>query len=44
MDCGCTVTSMRSEFAGVVSSLDEILAVEGEARRRANALIDSLAD
>ena len=38
------VLDSASEFAGVVSSLDEILAVEGEARRRANALIDSLAD
>ena len=38
------VIDSASEFAGVVSSLDEILAVEGEARRRANALIDSLAD
>ncbi|ERS56668.1 1-deoxy-D-xylulose-5-phosphate reductoisomerase [Corynebacterium sp. KPL2861] len=33
-----------SQFAGVVSTLDEILAVEGEARRRANARIDRLAD
>lgn len=33
-----------SHFAGVVSTLDEILAVEGEARRRANARIDRLAD
>ncbi|MBK4145814.1 1-deoxy-D-xylulose-5-phosphate reductoisomerase [Corynebacterium macginleyi] len=32
------------QFAGVVSTLDEILAVEGEARRRANARIDRLAD
>jgi len=39
-----TILDSASEFAGVVSSLDEILAVEGEARRRANALIDSLAD
>lgn len=38
------ILDSASEFAGVVSSLDEILAVEGEARRRANALIDSLAD
>ena len=38
------VLDSASEFAGVVSSLDEILAVEGGARRRANALIDSLAD
>lgn len=38
------IVDSASEFAGVVSSLDEILAVEGEARRRANALIDSLAD
>ena len=33
-----------SQFAGVVSTLDEILAVECEARRRANARIDRLAD
>ena len=33
-----------SQFAGVVSTLDEILSVEGEARRRANARIDRLAD
>ena len=39
-----TILDSASEFAGVVSSLDEILAVESEARRRANALIDSLAD
>mgnify|MGYP002649419420 CR=1 FL=1 len=38
------VLDSASEFAGVVSTLDEILAVEGEARRRANARIDRLAD
>ena len=38
------ILDSASQFAGVVSNLDEILAVEGEARRRANALIDSLAE
>ena len=37
------VVGQASEFAGVPSSVDDVLAVEGEARRRANALVDSLA-
>ncbi len=37
------VVGEASEFAGVPSSVDDVLAVEGEARRRANALVDSLA-
>ena len=37
------VVGQASEFAGVPSSVDDVLAVEGEARRRANAMVDSLA-
>ncbi|QCB28691.1 1-deoxy-D-xylulose 5-phosphate reductoisomerase [Corynebacterium endometrii] len=37
------VLSTSSEFAGVPSSVDDVLEVELEARRRANALIDKIA-
>ncbi|WP_288748161.1 1-deoxy-D-xylulose-5-phosphate reductoisomerase [uncultured Corynebacterium sp.] len=44
VDVAGEILGESSQFAGVVSTLDEILAVEGEARRRANARIDRLAD
>ena len=37
------VVDQAAQFAGVPSSVDDVLAVEGEARRRANAMVDSLA-
>ena len=37
------VLGEATQFAGVPSTVDDVLAVEGEARRRANALVDSLA-
>ncbi len=37
------VVGQAGEFAGVPSSVEDVLAVEGEARRRVNALVDSLA-
>ncbi|WP_244080619.1 1-deoxy-D-xylulose-5-phosphate reductoisomerase [Corynebacterium striatum] len=37
------VLGEASQFARVPSSVDEVIAVEGEARRRANVLVDSLA-
>lgn len=36
------VLGVAEAFAGVPSSVDEVYAIEGEARRRANALVDSL--
>lgn len=36
------VLGAAEAFAGVLSSVDEVYAIEGEARRRANALVDSL--
>ena len=38
------VLGEASQFAGVPSSVDDVIAVEGEARRRANALVDTLAN
>lgn len=38
-----TVLEGASGFAGVPSTVDDVLAVEGEARRRANDLVDKLA-
>ncbi|MGV0328499.1 1-deoxy-D-xylulose-5-phosphate reductoisomerase [Corynebacterium guaraldiae] len=37
------VVDQAAQFAGVPSSVDDVLAVEGEARRRANTMVDSLA-
>lgn len=36
------IVTSADEFAGVASSVDDILTVEAEARRRANALVDTL--
>ena len=38
------VVGEASQFAGVPSSVEDVIAVEGEARRRANALVDTLAN
>nr|WP_211292342.1 1-deoxy-D-xylulose-5-phosphate reductoisomerase [Corynebacterium camporealensis] len=38
------VLGASSQFAGVPSTVDDVLAVESEARRRANALVDTLAN
>lgn len=43
VDVVAEVVGGASQFAGVPSSIDDILAAETEARARANALIDSLA-
>ncbi|AGF72763.1 1-deoxy-D-xylulose-5-phosphate reductoisomerase [Corynebacterium halotolerans] len=43
VDVVAGIVDSASQFAGVPSCVDDILAVEAEARARANALIDSLA-
>ncbi|HCG46054.1 MULTISPECIES: 1-deoxy-D-xylulose-5-phosphate reductoisomerase [Corynebacterium] len=44
VDVVSEVLGTASRYAGVPSSVDDVLATEREARARANALVDSLAD
>ncbi|MDO5032489.1 1-deoxy-D-xylulose-5-phosphate reductoisomerase [Corynebacterium sp.] len=44
VDVVSQVLGQADQFAGVPSTVDDVLAVEGEARRRATALVDTLAD